>query len=157
MLRIVIALISKWRYALPALGVAVIVILFGWKYHAWALERAEVRHQKELASYAEQLRAECARDKQITENVSREYQNTIANLSSRVAALKRVQPKTCVPVSTPEPSTGRDSAPGNAGLPKPYGVTTDALYDFAADAERVGLKFDACRNFIAEVWQAKQK
>lgn len=133
------------------------VSFLGWQYHAWAMERAEVKHQKALASYAEQLQAECAKDKQITEGVSRDYQKTISDLNARVAALKRVQPKTCVPVSVTKPAPGRNSAEGNTGLSTAHGLTTDALYDYAADAEKVGLKFDACQRFITEVWQAKQK
>jgi hypothetical protein len=37
------------------------------------------------------------------------------------------------------------------------GVTTDALYEFASDAEKYRIQLIGCQNFITKTWEAKNQ
>ena len=114
---------------------------------------AKLKDQKAdaLAAQAETLNAACAKDKQITTETSHGYQVQLADLADELTRIKRVQPNRCIPTVT-RSAAGRDATPAHQELPRPDGVFTDDLYDFAADAEQVGRQLDACQGFITTVW-----
>lgn len=133
---------------------AAVVGLTAWVLHDWSMGRADARHAKALETQKETLNGECQKDKHLTEETSRAYQNQLSDLRSQLATVKRVQPNRCVPTIT-RAASGRDDATANPQLPYPHGVFTDDLYDFAADAEQIGRQLDACQGFIQKTWESR--
>lgn len=133
---------------------AALVGLSAWALHSWSVSRLEARQKTELAGLQTTLQNQCQKDKQITEEASREYQNQLTDLRGQLATVKRVQPNRCISTPT-RPASGRDGAATNAQLPHPDGVFTDDLFDFAADAEQVGRQLDACQSFIKKAWESR--
>lgn len=124
-----------------------------WGAHSLAANATEKAHQQAMEAQKTALDEQCAKDKKITAEVSSAYQNEVSYLSARLAELKRVQPSRCVvPKAKPTvrcDATARPAEPaGEDG-----GVTTDALYDFAFDAEQYRLRLLACQEFIRRVWE----
>lgn len=151
-------LLRYWQPAASAVIAGAIVYSFCHFVYTWRIERIENEHKAELVAQQERLVAECAKDKQITTEVSHDYQNQIADLRGQLAAVKRVRPSACIPVHVAKPTGGRDAATGNGQLSRPYaGVDSDDLFDFAFDAEQVGRQLDACQSFITRTWAAKSQ
>jgi hypothetical protein len=89
--------------------------------------------------------AQCAADKQITTEVSRDYQNNLAALRTRLAA-HRMQPDRCISVAGA--AAGHDATAGAAVDAGSHGVSSGALIEFAGDAEEYRLRLIACQRFV---------
>lgn len=114
----------------------------GWYIHS---RIAESMLKSALASQQEALVKQCEDDKKITTEVSREYQNKIADLNSRVAAL-RMRPAKCLPVT--KPAAGYDGKTSGTEPIRPHGVDAGFLIDYAAEAEKYRLQLIACQEFV---------
>lgn len=114
----------------------------GWYVHT---RIAESTLKSALASQQEALVKQCEDSKKITEEVSREYQNKIAALNSRVADL-RMRPAKCLPVT--KPTAGHDGKTNGAESIRPHGVDAGFLIDYAAEAEKYRLQLIACQEFV---------
>jgi hypothetical protein len=124
--------------------------------HSLDVYRLEDQQRNALTELADNDKKQCDADKKITEGVSHDYQAQLSNLSTQLANLKRVRPSRCVAVSVASPASGRNASPPTGQLPNPNaGVTSDALYDYAAEAERTRLQLIACQQFITETWKEK--
>lgn len=135
-------------------AIATAAIAFG--LHSLSVSWIEVKHEKQLTAQAASLKKECDAEKKITEEVSYELQNKISDLDRRANEFKRLRPD-CIPIITHAASRDND-AKGDAGFSgSNEGVNSEALFDFAADAERVGLQLDACQGFIKKTWALKEK
>ena len=125
----------------------------------WLLWTADVArlnkaHETALEAQRQSLVAQCEKDKAITKEVSDELQTQLDDARSQLARAKRVQPNRCVPVLA-DPAKRNDATPGDTQLHHADGVYSDALLDFAYDAEVVGRQLDACQSFVTKVWSRK--
>lgn len=122
----------------------------------WSIDAARLRHEKETALEAQRqsLVAQCEKDKQITKEVSDELQTQLDDARAQLARAKRVQQNRCVPVLA-DPAKRDDATANDAQLHHTDGVYSDALLDFAYDAEVVGRQLDACQSFVTKVWSRK--
>jgi len=98
-----------------------------------------------LASQQEALVKQCEDSKKITEEVSREYQSKISDLSKRVAAYKLRKPPACVHVTNT--TSGNDGSP-RGGLVGTDAVNSESLTDYAELAEGYRLRLISCQNFV---------
>lgn len=147
-------LLKYWTQIAAAATAAVLVGILAWNLHGWSVNRLEARHAKAMAEQAQSLNAECAKDKQLTSEVSRELQNQLADARTQLNAAKRVQQNRCVPTPA-RPAAGHDAAPGDKELHQSNGIYADSLLDFAYDAEVVGRQLDSCQSFIVKTWASK--
>lgn len=135
-------------------GGAIAAFALSWLLHTVDVDRIEAEQQAALTAQEEKLHAECANDKAITKGVDDDLQAKNTALTRRIGELKRVQPSTCI-VPAPNPSVSGNAAPGGTVSAGAHGITTNALYDFAFDAERYRLQLIACQDFISKTWTAK--
>ena len=140
--------LKYWKFGLGAVSGA--LIMYGaMELRVWYLNAS---HALEIENTKSSLIQQCAEDKKITERVSNEYQDQIADLGRRLADLKRMRQN--VPISTSKPTSGRDAGTG-AGHADGNGIDTGTLYDYAGQAERYRRQLKACQSFIREVWKEK--
>lgn len=140
------------KYAIPALvaGFATWWVMLQW--HDNQVHKLETKHEQALTKALADASAQCLKEKQLTTEVSNGLQTQLSDLRSQLAAAKRVRPQSCAPVVT-RPTSGHDGQAGNTELPDPHGITSDALLDFAYDAEVVGRQLDSCQEFVSKVWK----
>lgn len=131
---------------------AVFAVGFG---GAWKLQNEiwDGRMQRATIALEAKLRGECIDNQKITEGVSNEYQTEIANLNRRVAALKRMRAANCN-VQLADAAGGGNAETGSL-VYRHDGIPVDSLIDYAASAEEVGLRLDACQAFIQKTWAAR--
>lgn len=134
-------LISNWKYV----GVAAAALAFAYVLHMLSVSWLEVLHARALKQQEANLRAECLAQQTITREVSDDYQKQISSLNNQLRRLKRL-PKHCVPI--PNSPRGRHGTALVGEYGGSYGVTSDALYDFAGDAEQYRIQLKACQSFI---------
>lgn len=113
------------------------LLVNNWRVDAGKLAAAETALAASIA--------QCAADKQVTTEVSRDYQKNLAALRSRLAA-HRVQPDRCIAVA--RPATGHDAASGTGVAAGSNGVSSGALIEYAGDAEQYRLQLIACQQFV---------
>ena len=122
----------------------------GWKADSEKLEVCRTDLTKaagEMAAlqsniYAAQKKAKEASDA---------YQNRLSYVNSELDRVKRLPARCVCPLprpSAPKRCDGTTSATGE--LYQADGVTSDTLYDFAGDAERVRQQLLACQAWVAE-------
>lgn len=144
-----------WRIAIAtAVLSALLTGGVAFKLHGWRVASIELKHQKALGLQKAALERECAAEKAITTEVSREYQKKLADLGKRTAA-KRLRAPACVSVITSGPAGGHHAGTGSDALRRADGVDPAALDALANDAERDRLKLIGCQRFIRETWQLK--
>lgn len=143
-------LLKYWQ----PLAAAIATAALAWLLHSVDVHRLEAKHQRNLVSNAAAIQAECTADKRLTAEVSNDYQTRIAALNNELAAVKRLRPSKCV-VPTPIPAPGRNEATSRTKPAEEDGVTSDALYDFAGEAEQYRLQLIACQAFITKTWEAR--
>ena len=138
-------------------GAIVALVIGGISFglHSVDMSFVQKKHVAELTAQKAALEARCEAEKKITEDTANELQNKIDALTSRLATVKRMHPATCIPILA-DAARVDDATTKDAGLPrqdaKPHGVSSDALFDYAADAEAVGLRLDACQSFVRKTW-----
>lgn len=122
---------------------------------AWKLQNQiwEGRQAEALSSLESRLRGECIDNQKITEGVSNEYQTKIADLNRRVANLKRMRTANCN-VQLADAAGGGNAETGKL-VYRHDGIPFDSLIEYAASAEEVGLRLDACQAFIQKTWAAR--
>lgn len=140
-------LLSNWKWIASVVAAATLTGYLAWNLHSWDVERINTKHEKALVAQAKALDDKCTADKQITTEVTNEQLRQIAGLNDQLAALKRVRPNRCVAVV---PGSARDghAAAQDEKLPHAHGLFTDDLYQFAYDAEEVGIQLDSCQDYI---------
>lgn len=131
--------------------------LGGYGVVSWKSYHAGVDHQKaltapQIAKAISTANAECEKGKQLSKEISNDYQNKIAGLNKRIADLKRLRPSVCVPVSAAAP--GRNAATGSVASGQ-NGIDAGTLLDYAADAERYRLQLSSCQDFINRTWSGR--
>lgn len=142
-------ILKYWKFGV-GFAVGALIMFGAMEVRVWYLNAS---HAAEIANQRQKIIAQCEADKQLTNEVSNEYQSQIASLSRRVADLKRVRQYACVPVT--DTAGGRDAAP-RAGHAGGNAVDTGTLYDYAGRAEQYRLQLIACQTFITRTWEAKK-
>ena len=144
-------LLANWKTILGAVATALLAYLL----HALDVGRLEAKERHDLAAQADALTHQCKQEKAITEGVSRDYQTKLGDLGSQLDALRLREPTRCVAVSASGSSGRRDAASGQSKPARANaGITSDALYGFAGDAEKDRLQLIACQSFITQTWAA---
>ena len=145
-------LLANWKSIIAVLATAVLAC----GLHALDVYRLQDQQRAALSEQATVLMNSCKADKAITEGVSHDYEGKISALNDQLTALGRVRPSSCVVVQPSRAARRHDAAASTA---KPSGqdagVTSDALFGFARDAEAFRLQLMACQAFITETWKVK--
>lgn len=133
------------------------VALVGFGFHYRGLH-AEISQLKtdgqaltDLLEDAQEEVRQCEADKAITEDVSNDYQNSIANLRRQLDRLRR--DTHCVPIQPSGPS----GVPADTGgqLSGRNGLSSGWLYDFAGRAEQDRLTAKSCVSFMDKLYQSR--
>lgn len=112
----------------------------------------EKRLESALESQRKELLKQCQEDKDLTNEVSTDYQKKIAALNRAIDNLK-LHPAQCVTVTSA--AGGHNAAAGGRVNDRPHEVTDYQLIDYAAIAERYRLQLIGCQNFIKKVWEKR--
>lgn len=147
-------LLKYWQPLLAFVLTAVIAF----SLHSWDVDRINAKHKLALKDAVEAATKaandECAKDKQITTEVSNEYQNKIANLTVQLNRIKRLYNSSkCVPIT--RPTERRDAAPSEGKPAGQSGVSSGWIVDIAGEGEQYRLQLLACQDFITKTWAAK--
>jgi len=139
-------LLSNWK--LIACGVAGLVLLalvtFAWQtIGGWKADSGQ------LASCKESLQVQTdaiEKDKEL----ANEYLKNLRGVNAELARVKRLRPVRCIcpKADTSRACDGRTSTDNQ--LHQEDGITTESLYDFAGDAERVRVQLVACQKWAGE-------
>lgn len=146
-----LALLKYWQIGAGAVGAFVLA----WMLHSLDVNRIESNQRDALAAQETKLAAACEASKAITTEVSNAYQDQIADLNAKLLSVKRLRPSRCIALSAPVPAGGRDATPTGAEPARTDGINSDALYDFAGEAEKYRLQLIACQKFIVKVWDTR--
>jgi len=111
----------------------------------------ETKHEKALADQVKFDIERCQEDKKITEDISHGLQNSLDAANRKLNTLKLRDSRCVLPVT--KPATGHDAAARKSLAAGQDGISTEALYDFAGDAERYRLQLVSCQGFIKKVWK----
>jgi len=144
----------NWKWLLSAVASGLSVAGLAWMLHTFDVNRINAKHEKALTAQASRLYTVCENDKQLTKEVSHDYQTKVSDLTARLAA-KHVSDKRCIPLSTGA-AAGRDAAPSVPGYDSGNGLTANALFGYAGKCEEIGLRLDACQAFVRQVWESKK-
>lgn len=145
-----VVLLKYWQIIAGAAG----AFALAWMLHSLDINRIETKQRAALAAQEAILIAVCETNKAITTGISNDYQSKISDLNNKLAAAKRLHPSKCITVSVASPAGGRNAAAGGTQPAGAYGVASDALYDFAGEAEKYRLQLIGCQNFVEKVWAA---
>ena len=151
----ILMILSRWKY------VAIIgaTIAFCFWLHRLDMARVELAHREDISSAIAKTNdaavKSCQDAQLITQEVSREYQNAVADLRGKLADAKQLRPSSCIEVYSALTASRRNAAALAAKLPredagtvKKRGVNSDDLFDLAGDAEQDRLKLIACQKFV---------
>jgi len=128
--------------------------LIGFALHNVHVSLIRASHDRDIAKAQQEIVKQCEEDKQLTQEVSSDFQTQISNLNRRIAHLKRVRPSVCVPVTD---TTSRRDAEPRDGHAQRNGIDTGALFDYAGLAEKHRLQLISCQSFINKTWASKNK
>lgn len=136
-----------WKYRNAVASVILALAIFGLWLHSQHQAGAIARLKAEVSSQNHMIAA-CEKQKQISYEVSNEYQGRITDLNSKLASLRLRFDEVCIPVNQ---SPGRPNAtPAEGKLPGQNGVYAGALLDFARDCEQERLKVIGLQDFITK-------
>lgn len=138
---------NNWRLVLY--GMAILGI-FGAGWHVRGLI-AESEQKTALETQETLLRSQCADDKKLTEENSRDYQAKVSDLSHKLADAKRLYSISHIMPTSRSPSgingeTSRNEHAGsNAGTP-------ESFIDYAGTCEKLRLQVISMQEFENKVW-----
>jgi len=128
-------------------GIAILLAFgSGWYFSSLVAEREK---ENALRALEASLTEKYEQQKQITEDVSNDYQKQLSALNKRVRAL-RVQ-HGCNNVSVTTKASGRD-AKDRGVVSGTYAFEAAELIDFAELAEQTRLKHNACVDFVNKLY-----
>jgi len=126
--------------------------LIGLALHNIHVSLIRASHERDIVKAQQEIIKQCEEDKQLTQEVSSEFQTQISNLNRRLADLKRVRKPACIPVTS---STSRCDATSRDGYVKRNGIDTRTLFDYAGLAEKYRLQLISCQSFVNKTWKEK--
>ena len=130
---------------------AIVTAATAWMLHSVDVQRIESKNRAALATQQAALEEECASDKRITEESSREYESKINALSVRLNNSKRMRENYCiVPIASPT-NGGLGVAPAG-GHVRSHGVPVEEFYDYAGTCERLRIQVISLQDFIDKTY-----
>lgn len=135
---------SKWGIILIAIAVS----FAGGGYLGWH-ERA-LREPAMLSAQQEADTKQCNADKEITKESNHDLKTNLDVVSAELARLKRVRSARCVAVATGQ--AGAADVRGEHAGQNDHGLSSDWLYDYAAQCESVRQGYISCTGFVDKVW-----
>lgn len=133
----------------------VITAIVAFSLHELDINALKAVQSVQLASEAKSLVAECQQDKQITREVSSEYEIEIANLNTQLSATNSLYDNQWVRVTGPTRSNhGSTSGPGHATT---YEIPAGKLIEYAGDSEKYRLQLKSCQEFIKKTWDEQKQ
>lgn len=134
---------------LIGLGIGILACLSigGYITHLWDESSLESALKEQKTALVDQ----CVKDKKLTTEASNDYETKITALNKHIADIKRVRPSKCLPIVARN-TNGTISSAGGTGNGGENGVDSDALYDYAALAEKYRLQLIGLQNFVKIVW-----
>ena len=140
-------LLSNWKIILAVVATAFVAYLL----HALDVYRIEKNQEATIQEQIQHDNQQCTAEKAITEKVSNDYQKKLTDLSQQLNAVKLRQPTHCVVPAAKPTLSSHGSAVPTVDVSQD-GVTSDALYDFAGEAEKYRLQLTECQAFITDTW-----
>jgi hypothetical protein len=147
----VLWLFTNWKLFAGFAG----ALALAWVMHTAHVSVLERRHEAAMAEQSKTFAEQCAQEKKITQEVSRDYQTKISQLRTDLAAVSKRLRQTMPNMQPTDPTGGRDAAPSRPKYVAKNGADIDALVGFAAEAEGYRLQLTACQQFIAQTWAAR--
>lgn len=135
--------------AIACLITAVITAGAAYKLHSWDVDKINLRDTAAksvaVSNQSTTDQAQCTKDKDVTDAVSKNYEAQLADLNQQLVNL-RMRPATCVAITGLEPArnstgrsdgaaSGRQHADGDVTAHR-GGITSSYLEDFAGRCER---------------------
>lgn len=145
-----LAIIKYWQVGAGALAAFAI----SWMLHMIDVTRIENNWRDKMEAAIADVAKACADSKKLTEENDREYTKQIDDLGRKLAAAKRMQPTRCIVPVAGQAGVGDGRAAGDK-LHRQNGVTSDALFDFAGECERLRVQVISLQSFINGVWDGK--
>ena len=139
-------LIRFLPHIIAGLAIAVCVwIVVGWKADSEKLEICRA----DLTIAAGEMAAMAQRG-ETNRRLANEYYDQQEFIDRQLADAKRMQPQRCIcPITQPAlPGACMPGASAEGEFYQADGITSDALYDFAGDAERVRQQLLACQAWV---------
>jgi len=141
------------KYWQPILAF-ILTALLSYGLHHIDVTRLKAKHELAVKAAVAAANAICEADKQLTTEVSNDYQNQVSNLNTQLARLKRLYNSAkCVPV-TRAPS-GRDATASQGKPAGQSGLSAEWIVDLAGDGEKYRQQLIACQDFITKTWATK--
>lgn len=140
-------ILRYWEIVLAAIVTAAIA----WMLHSLDVQRIESKNRAALATQQAALEEECALNKRITEESSREYESKINALNIRLNNSRRMRENYCiVPIAGPtNGGLGVASSRGHVGS---HGVPIEEFYDYAGTCERLRIQVISLQDFIDKTY-----
>lgn len=129
-------------------GGAIAAFTLSWMLHSLDVNRIEANQREATQEQIATDTKACTKDKKTTEDVNNETIKRNQTLAARLAKLNKLQPQRCIPLPATNTASGDHAATGDKGLPRTDGIAAYAFFDYAGDAERVGIALDECQAFI---------
>lgn len=131
---------------------AIVVGLSGYGLHGLVVDRINAKHAAALTLQADSFNKQCDAQKAVTEKVSNEYQNKVADLGKRLDALRRLYGNNASLAITRNAAAGHD---GGTGKDQPAGqgnvagtINITDFIDVAAEGEKYRLQLLACQSYV---------
>lgn len=118
------------------------------------VDHIEAKQRQALADQKTQLEQKCKDDQAITKGANDELQKKYNSIAGKLAASKRLQPAHCIIVASSGETISAGSGVGHAGQ---NGISTDWLYEYAAECETYRTQRISLEKFIDDTWAAAQQ
>ena len=123
------------------------MLFFGlWRFSQQELETTSQALEKAIAEIKQHVE-----NTQTAEKVNNEYQADINKLNADIKRLRNIPSKCVFVAPTPSVHPKRGQRGGYVGQ---NGISSQWLYEYAEDAERIRIERNACKNFVNEVWES---
>ncbi|NQZ14308.1 MAG: hypothetical protein HRT94_05745 [Alphaproteobacteria bacterium] len=128
------------------LGLSFVCVLLLWRIDHLGAENKVLSNNLETATETIKQHEENIK---LTEEVSNEYQDSIASLNRELRRLHRIEAR-CVPIADKTGSNNGSTA--EAEFRGGNGLSSEWLYDYAGRAEKTRLKLIGCQRFVNRTW-----
>jgi len=132
-----LTLLNNWKLLAYSLS-ALLLLAMSWQIQNWKAKADQLDAKNTELS-------KCYGDQKLTQELSLDYQKKISAVEYRLANAKRLRSEVCLPISNSPSSIIRTDT---AKLPNANGISSWALIDYAADAQKVNERAALCKDFL---------